>query len=606
MQTLLQDGPTKDSLAPLRAKIGTFLVGFLWLHVPIVLVKAWWLGSSSPMLMTIGTFAICAVVTFLWKVDRNGAAFRYGVAAGIMGVVSLILAGFAGHPWQIDVHMYFFAALAITSAMCDWRATLVATAAVAVHHLALNFIAPALVFPGGTDLARVILHAVILIAEASALVWMIVQIQNLIEGADKTIARQTEEAVAAARAAESLAEERQASLKEAENLVSMADGLRGELDIVITGVLAGDFSKRAHLDRFDGAFLELAESTNQLVEGIDQATTDIARMLEAMSAGDMSKRMTADYRGKFLDLKNNANRTAEQLADVVVQIRTATAEVDSAAAEITNGTNDLSNRTEQAASNVEETAASTEEMAATVKTNAANAKNANALADDANQTARKGSEIVEQAVMAMGGIQRSAEKITDIIAVIDEIAFQTNLLALNASVEAARAGEAGKGFAVVAQEVRQLAQRSAQAASDIKSLIQNSNGQVHEGVQLVNKAGEALGEIVGSIGKVTGIVREISSASQEQASGVQEINSAVNSMDEMIQQNSALVEQSTAAARALSDQAGKLNDLMTFFRIDNSGSQTQQVKSTRRAAGLPAKETLKQAAMADADNWSEF
>lgn len=598
MKTLYQDTTPQASLAPLRARVGPLLVGFLWLHVPIVMLTVWWLESSSPILIPAATLGICVVVTFLWKVDKDGAAFRYGIAAGNMGVVSLILASFAGHPWQIDVHMYFFASLAIASAMCDWRATLVAAASVAVHHLALNFVAPALVFPGGTDLARVILHAVILIAEAAALVWMIVQIQTLIESADKKITQQTDEANATARAAESLAAERQASLKEAEDLVEMANHLQGELDTVITSVLAGDFSKRATLDRFDGAFHDLAGRMNQLVEGIDQATTDVARVLEAMSTGDMSRRVTADYRGKFLDLKNNANRTAEQLAGVVVQIQTVTAEVDSAVNEITNGTNDLSSRTEQAASNVEETAASTEEMAATVKTNATNAKDADALADDASQTAHKGSEIVEQAVMAMSGIEKSAEQITDIIAVIDEIAFQTNLLALNASVEAARAGESGKGFAVVAQEVRQLAQRSAQAASDIKSLIQNSNGQVQEGVKLVNKAGNALGEIVGSISRVNSIVREISSASQEQASGVQEINRAVNSMDEMIQQNSALVEESTAAAHTLSNQARKLNTVMDFFRIDKSKPQHQTIASAPQAQ--------KQSVMADVDDWSEF
>ena len=606
MQIFHPNAVEQDSLEPLRARIGPLLVGFLWLHLPIVLLTVWWLESPSPMLISLGTLAICAVVTLLWKVDRNGPTFRYSIAAGNMGVVSLLLASFAGHPWQIDIHMYFFASLAIASAMCDWRATLVAAASVAVHHLALNFIAPTLVFPGGADLTRVILHAVILIAEAAALVWMIVQIQTLIESADRTIARQTDEAVAVARAAETLADERQASLKEAEDLVAMADHLRGELDTVINGVLAGDFSKRASLERFDGAFRELAASTNQLVEGVDQATTDVVRMLEAMSSGDLSQRMTADYRGKFLDLKTNANRTAEQLADVVVQIQTVTAEVDSAVTEITNGTNDLSTRTEQAASNIEETAASTEEMSATVKKNAANAKDADALAADANHTANKGSEIVEQAVTAMSDIEKSAGQINDIIAVIDEIAFQTNLLALNASVEAARAGESGKGFAVVAQEVRQLAQRSAQAASDIKSLIQNSNGQVQEGVKLVNKAGDALGEIVGSINKVTGIVRDISSASQEQASGVQEINGAVNSMDEMIQQNSALVEESTAAARTLSDQTSKLNSLMTFFRIGKSEPRRQSRKDVQPPGELPAIAAKKQAAMADADDWSEF
>ncbi len=341
--------------------------------------------------------------------------------------------------------------------------------------------------------------------------------------------------------------------------------------------------------------------------------------LKRLAAGDLRTMIEKEFPGDLEGLRIAFNQSQEQLRDLVCQIQTATSEVESAAAEISSGTSDLSDRTEQAASNLEETAASTEEMSATVKQNAENAKNADRLADAANQTASKGGKVVEQAVTAMSGIETSAQKITDIIGVIDEIAFQTNLLALNASVEAARAGEAGKGFAVVAQEVRQLAQRSAQAADDIKGLIQNSNSQVKDGVQLVNQAGEALGEIVGSIGKVTGIVREISSASQEQAAGVQEINSSINNMDEMTQQNSALVEESTAAARALSEQAGKLSELMAFFRLEEGASPIRRpaVASKRSAAPSPARAKPQAKppvvsapppamAAADDDGWSEF
>jgi len=245
-------------------------------------------------------------------------------------------------------------------------------------------------------------------------------------------------------------------------------------------------------------------------------------------------------------------------------------------------------------------------MAATVKQNAESAKDASELASNADHSAKTGGDVVEQAVGAMDRIEQSAQKITDIISVIDEIAFQTNLLALNASVEAARAGEAGKGFAVVAQEVRQLAQRSAQAAADIKTLIQDSNGQVKEGVELVNRAGEALAEIVGSIGKVAGIVQEISGASQEQAAGVQEINQSITSMDEMTQQNSALVEQSSAAARALSDQAGTLTKLIAFFKLE--GGAAPMLSGTTPARSIPAVKSARAHALAASadDGWNEF
>ncbi|MGI9508673.1 MAG: methyl-accepting chemotaxis protein [Geminicoccaceae bacterium] len=329
--------------------------------------------------------------------------------------------------------------------------------------------------------------------------------------------------------------------------------------------------------------------------------------LEQLSEGDLRTSITTEFPGDLNDLREAFNLTVEKLRALVHEIGTSASEVESAASEIASGTSDLASRTEQAASNIEETAASTEEMSATVKQNAESARNANQLADAANQTASEGGKVVEQAVVAMSGIESSAQKITDIISVIDEIAFQTNLLALNASVEAARAGEAGKGFAVVAQEVRQLAQRSAQAASDIKILIQGSNSQVKDGVQLVNKAGEALGQIVGSIGEVASIVRDIANASQEQAAGVHEINTAVNSMDEMTQQNSALVEESTAAARALSDQASKLTEHMAFFKHDNAHAPARS-RQTSPSPSTPKRPApiASPAVAATNDGWSEF
>ena len=347
----------------------------------------------------------------------------------------------------------------------------------------------------------------------------------------------------------------------------MLDELEEHIGSVVSSGVAGDLSRRVAVTFDDPVLQRLADGVNRFVEVVDQGLDENCVALTALANGDLTQEVKGDYRGAFKNLKDATNATTRKLANVVAQIHAATNKVEDAATDIAGSAADLSGRTEQAADDLKTTTASTEQMAATVRKNAKNATSANHLADDANRTASQGGRVVEQAVAAMSDIEESAQKIADIVVVIDEIAFQTNLLALNASVEAARAGEAGKGFAVVAQEVRQLAQRAAGAASDIKALINNSNGQVKVGVQLVSQTGESLTNIVSSIGKVVGIVREISAASQEQASGIQDINSSVVNLDNITQQNSALVGENTSAARALSDEAGRLTELMAFFDL---------------------------------------
>jgi len=264
-------------------------------------------------------------------------------------------------------------------------------------------------------------------------------------------------------------------------------------------------------------------------------------------------------------------RMAAQVSRTLADIKVTGQEVATASAEISTSTTDLSQRTEEQAASLEETTAAMEELAATVKKNAENAQQANRFASGTRAVADRGSQVVSDAVEAMARIEDSSRKIADIIGVIDEIARQTNLLALNAAVEAARAGEAGRGFAVVATEVRSLAQRSSQAAKDIKDLITNSGGQVRDGVNLVNKAGEALDEIVGSIRQVADIVAEIANASTEQATGIEQINRALAQMDDATQQNAALVEENAATAKALENQARAMDEQIGFFRIGEGG-----------------------------------
>jgi methyl-accepting chemotaxis protein len=368
---------------------------------------------------------------------------------------------------------------------------------------------------------------------------------------------------------------------------TMEKAIEGEIDAVVKAAIAGDFSKRLTLEGKKEFMLNLATAMNDLCENISRAIEDVARVLSALAKGNLTQRITADYQGAFAKLKSDANATAEQLGSTIGDIKSAAREVNNASAEISASTTDLSQRTEEQAASLEQTSASMEEISATVKKNAENARRANELTSGSRDTADRGGAVVADAVKAMARIEESSRKIADIIGVIDEIARQTNLLALNAAVEAARAGDAGRGFAVVASEVRTLAQRSSQAAKDIKDLITSSSGQVQDGVGLVNQAGTSLSEIVESIKQVADIVADIATASSEQAEGLEQINKAITQMDEVTQQNSALVEQNAASAKALEQQSTTMDERVAFFQLDG-GAQTvagrQPVKAASRAA----------------------
>jgi methyl-accepting chemotaxis protein len=340
-----------------------------------------------------------------------------------------------------------------------------------------------------------------------------------------------------------------------------------EIAALIDAVAAGDLTSRVELAGKDGFYRTMSEGINRLTDTVQTAINDIARVLGALADGNLTLRITKAYQGAFDTLKTDVNTTADRLADVVGQIRSATDAISQAAAEVSAGSSDLAERTEQQASSLEETAASLEELGATVRTAADNAQRTNRMAANARGAAEQGSTVAASAIDAMKEIADASRRITEIISVIDEIAFQTNLLALNAAVEAARAGDAGKGFAVVAQEVRLLAQRSAQASKEIKSLILNSESQVQSGVDLVKKAGDTLTGIARGVHEVAALISEIATGSTEQASSLEQINSAVASMDEMTQKNAALVEQTTAAAASMNNQARDLDGLMTFFKI---------------------------------------
>jgi methyl-accepting chemotaxis protein len=341
-----------------------------------------------------------------------------------------------------------------------------------------------------------------------------------------------------------------------------------EIAALVDAAAHGDLQGRVVLQGKQGFVLTLATSTNRLLDAFQFNLSALQGLLAALAQGDLTARMEGDFHGVFARMRDDANATVAQLTDIVGRIQETSTAINAAAGEIAAGNADLSRRTEQQAANLEETAASMEELTSTVRQNAESARQANQLAIGAASVASQGGEVVGNVVATMQDIERSSKKIAEIISVIDGIAFQTNILALNAAVEAARAGEQGRGFAVVASEVRTLAQRSANAAKEIKGLIEASVSKVADGSALVNQAGATMGKIVASVGCVTEIMAEISAASQEQSIGIEQVGQTITQMDETTQQNAALVEEATAAARQMDQQARALQEAVAMFRTE--------------------------------------
>lgn len=371
-----------------------------------------------------------------------------------------------------------------------------------------------------------------------------------------------------------------------------SDALQNRMASVLAAAASGDFSSRINKEFGDPALDRFARNVDELLEAVDTGLARTGAILKRLAVGDLTETMAGDFRGAFAELQTNVNEAIIGLRSTMGEIRNATSSISSNSEELRAAADDLSRRTEQQAAALEQTSAALDEITAVVKTSTTRAQEASEMVTEAKQSAAQSAVVVRDAITAMGRIEQASREISQIINVIDEIAFQTNLLALNAGVEAARAGEAGKGFAVVAQEVRELAQRSANAAKDIKTLITKSGEEVAGGVKLVQKTGSSLNEIEGQVLSINDHIHSIAVAAREQATGLQEINTAINQMDQVTQKNAAMVEETSAATHKLSHEATTLFSLLSHFKVGDtvavsSGYKTEAASRHAAPARAP-------------------
>ncbi|WP_249327928.1 methyl-accepting chemotaxis protein [Devosia litorisediminis] len=548
-------------------------------------------------------------VTYL--ASRQSAAFRYMAVAVMMAEVMAMLISARGQPLQTDIHMAFFAGLAVCALLYDAKAIILGAALVAVHHLVLGMTLDNLIFYGGGGFGRVLLHAVILIVETVGLVWMTINTHHLLNISQE----RSEQAETSAQEAELLATEvEEATAARRQERQSMMEQLSTDFNRVVDAASKGDFSARIETSYADPELANLASSINGLIGTVGDSLGETARVLSSLANTDLRARMTGKYEGAFAQLQNDTNALADTLTTIMHSLRTAITSMRAATSEIVVGTNDLSERTTKQAATIEETTAAIEQLAATVLENADRARDANANAQKVRSVGEEGGDVMARANEAMSRITQSSAKISNIIGLIDDIAFQTNLLALNASVEAARAGDAGQGFAVVAVEVRRLAQSAAKASSDVKTLVDASAGEVGEGTKLVAEAATKLETMMDAARANNELMEGIARNSREQASAIEEVSGAVRQVDQMTQHNAALVEQTNAAITQTEHQASEIDRIVEVFKLDGAPAGRPAAKSAGKALPVRDVQQLRKAATgfasqgnaAIAKDWAEF
>jgi methyl-accepting chemotaxis protein len=503
-------------------KSGAFaLIVIAWLCVGVVAAISLYASTGwAPVAMAV---AITLVPTFLVRRGPIDATVRIILGATLPVYPAIALYQAAGSNLQMDVHMVFFALLATLAVLCDWRAIVAGTAVIAVHHLGANVLMPTWVFPDGADLPRVLLHAVIVLVEAAVLIQVSVQLVRMIEG-------QVE------------------ARSETERLEQEAAATR------------------------DAMAAKQASVIGALGEG-----------LKAMARNDLTATINEPFPPEYEQLRADYHGALEGMRNSLAKISGVATRIDESAGDVSHASNDMADRTERQSSTLHDTVSTIRTVSDSISDTANRAIEARQVLDAAQSEAEKSAGIVERAREAMTNIESSAREIDQIIAVIDALSFQTNLLALNAGVEAARVGEAGKGFAVVASEVRALAQRSAEAAQDIKTKIGASNEQIALGVTVVSETSETLERITSRILQISEFVATIAGSVESQAARLREVNGTVGALDGITQQNAAMVEETSAAARSLAEQSRTLAQEISRFRLGQSSHQAAMPALARAA-----------------------
>ena len=570
----MKDTPAEDTG---NLKEARMIIAAAWVGSAINIGVAFYL--QSPVLW-IG--AAAAIFAFVGTLMQRGAPVvaRIGAAQALLGQAVVMNAAMAGHAWQIDAHMLYFALLAITVSLNDIRAVLAATALVALHHLTLTFLMPALVFPSATiaeNIPRTAMHAVILLLETGALIYALRKQHQL----DHAMRAQNEALEEANEKAKQSTDDALRSLADAEEAKKQAQHSRSEAEAALKRAESeAERAAAAHRDAREAA--QVAAEIRQKVADRQRVVVDTLRSsLKLLRERNLHAQIRNKLDPQYDDLREDFNQAVEALRLAIETVQSSAQSIGSEVQAMANAAQDMSNRTERQAATLAEISTNVSRFSATVKDTAKSAREAESEAGETKRQVLASGDLVQRAVTAMGEIETSSKEIQKIVGVIDEIAFQTNLLALNAGVEAARAGESGRGFAVVASEVRNLAQRSSDAAQEIKNLISASDSRVGEGVGLVRETGKANESVMSAVNGIVQRIIDIAAGADRQSGALNDISEAIAQLDNVTQRNAAMFEETSAASESMMDGTRKLTEVISAFVLKPS---SQAVQSGDRSA----------------------